>query len=374
MTLSTKELKAGMQFSKPVYVDGQNLLVPPRIPIKQKDIDRLIRWEIFYVETEGEVLSEDEIGNPEQNASMEPSDNQPGFDAYSNSIDVLNDFYQLIREEELDQIRAFRSQIEEIGRTLLDAVEKSPDFFQLLLLNRKNEHSRAISAINTAIIAVQIAKNLNLARNQLLQILIGCLLCDLGMLRISDEVLNKTGKLNPSDMILIKKHPLLSYQIITKELKLPDEIAQVALYHHEKWDGTGYPKGLKGTKIPLFARIARIADSYEAMMSKRPYRSHLIGYNAMKTILSDNGTKFDPNLLKIFLKCIGIYPIGSFVLLNDGRVGKILELNKNAPMRPILVIIFDEDGNKSEDEIVVNLSEESNLFIIKAIDPSELKD
>lgn len=117
-----------------------------------------------------------------------------------------------------------------------------------------------------------------------------------------------------------------------------------------------------------------MADAFEAMVSVKPYRNSMIGYAAMKTLLSDNSRRFDPEILKAFIKSMGIYPLGSTVLLNNAAIARVVETHPDAPLRPKLRLLVDEFGNRAEGERgeVVDLLLEKTLFIARALDPKEL--
>ena len=172
----------------------------------------------------------------------------------------------------------------------------------------------------------------------------------------------------------MQAHPIYSYRIITKEMKFAEEIGVAALQHQERWDGQGYPRQLSGKNIAPMARIIAVVDAFEAMVSKRPYRNSMIGYTAMRTILSDNGRRFDPDILKVFIRTMGIYPIGSVVLLKDGRIGRVVDVNSSAPLRPLVKIMIDQNGREfqRDEGEVVNLAEQKDLFIARAVDPKDL--
>jgi HD-GYP domain-containing protein (c-di-GMP phosphodiesterase class II) len=148
----------------------------------------------------------------------------------------------------------------------------------------------------------------------------------------------------------MRAHPLLSYRIITKELQYPDDVGLVGLQHHERWDGGGYPRKSSGVDIDILARIVSVADAFEAMVSQKPYRNSMIGYAAMKNLLSDNARRFDPEVLKAFIRSMGIYPIGSLVLLNNAAIARVLETHADAPLRPKIKIIVDEFGKHFKDD------------------------
>ena len=202
----------------------------------------------------------------------------------------------------------------------------------------------------------------------------GALLHDIGMVKVPDAILNKKSDLTPEDVKRIRTHTLYSYQIISKQLEYPEEVGMVALQHHERWDGKGYPRALSGRGIAVEARIASVTDAFEAMVREKPYRSSMIGYTAMRQLLNDNSRRFDSEILKVFIKSIGIYPVGSFVLLNNGIVGRVIKVNVGAPLRPAIKLLVDAQGQKhlGDDGEIVDLLKDQDLFIARAIDPKAL--
>ena len=117
-----------------------------------------------------------------------------------------------------------------------------------------------------------------------------------------------------------------------------------------------------------------MADAFEAMISERPYRNSMIAYNAMRQILNDNSRRFDSDILKVFIKSMGIYPIGSIVLLNNSGIGKVVETHTDAPLRPEIMLLVGADGKKVNKEIRIDLLKEKDLFIAKAIHHKEFQE
>jgi hypothetical protein len=115
-------------------------------------------------------------------------------------------------------------------------------------------------------------------------------------------------------------------------------------------------------------------DAFEAMVSKRPYRNSMIGYTAMRTILSDNARRFDPDIIKMFIRTMGIYPIGSVVLLNNACIGRVVDVNNAAPLRPRVKVMIDANGREfpKDGGEVIDLASDKKLFIARAVDPKEL--
>jgi len=175
--------------------------------------------------------------------------------------------------------------------------------------------------------------------------------------------------------LTIKSHTILSYKLITKTFKYPEEVGRIAMFHHERWDGKGYPKGLKGNEIPLASRILSIADAFEAMVRERPYRDSMIGYKAIKEILKDNSRRFDSVIIKLFIKSMGLYPVGSIVILNNGTIGRVKSIHQESPLRPVVEMIMTPEGRviKENNRKEIDLFTDKTVFIVRAINLNELK-
>lgn len=158
---------------------------------------------------------------------------------------------------------------------------------------------------------------------------------------------------------------------MTGTLRFPEEIARISLLHHERWDGKGYPRQLAQKQIPLTTRILSVADAFEAMMRDKPYRESLLGYNAVRQIINDNSRRFDADIIKVFVRSMGIYPVGSFVVLNDGSVGLVVKIHAEAPLRPVIRILVTKEGEKiaKDEKVLVNLLENQSSFIARPFNP-----
>lgn len=170
----------------------------------------------------------------------------------------------------------------------------------LKTLNEKNErekiHSERVSKISRAI-----GEMMNLDEEAVKEIATAGLMHDIGKIIISDDILNKPGKITEAEYQEIKRHTESGYQIL-RSVDAYSSLAENVLYHHERWDGRGYPRGLQGEEIPLIARIIAIADSYEAMTSNRPYREALSHEEAINELIRNSGTQFDPKIINLFIK------------------------------------------------------------------------
>lgn len=372
---NVSDLKPGMKFDAPVYIEGNNILVPPNVGIKEKDIERLKRWDIKNVETEGKIITKDQNIIPEKTEQTGVKLFLPGdekfLNVYSQSFKKLQTIYYQIKEGNTVEHDA----IDRIVSELYTNVKSNKnEMIQMILQEKSLEDDITEKSVNCMIIAVVIGMNLKIISHRLLQLATAALLHNVGMLRIPEKIIKKKDNLSVKEIQAIQTHPVISYRIISKELKYPEETARAALYYHEKWDGTGYPKKLSGKDIPLFSRIIAVADTYAAMVKERPYRTQMIGYDAIKTIIRDNFKSFDPDIIKAFLKGMGIYPIGSIVLLNNSIIGRVVETQSTAPLRPKIEVLINEKSKKQKEPQIIDLLTEDDLFIVRAVDPKKVKE
>jgi HD-GYP domain-containing protein (c-di-GMP phosphodiesterase class II) len=404
--VAVNTLKAGMSFSEPVYIEGNNLLVPAGVAIRKKDIERLNAWGIEMVQTDGMPVSPQAAKDknaqakapppaageaapaPKEAAAPEAKEEAPKKKPSLISLSEVNEnkgayrmYIDLI--ERLDQvvnsiatgISVEARSIDNITGRLLQAIREQRDsIIGYILGGEVSGHEMAKNSVNTAILSALIAAELKLPNHKIMQVVTGALLHDVGMLRLPKEIVDKKGGLSASELQRIQAHPLYTYKIVNKELLYPEDVGIVVLQHHERWDGEGYPRRISGAAIDMGARIVSVADAFEAMVSQKPYRNSMMGYQAMKNLLSDNSRRFDPTVLKAFIQTMGIYPIGSIILLNNGALARVVEIHGAAPLRPKIRILVDEFGKvfKQDEGDMVDLLTEKSLFIARAVDPKEI--
>ncbi|WP_461255343.1 HD-GYP domain-containing protein [Treponema sp. R80B11-R83G3] len=421
--VNTSDLRPGQIFSAPVYSEGEYMLVSANVPLRQRDIDVLNTWGIEYVRTDGEIketkhmlslkdesseviikvleeqikeaISEPEEILPEEIIPEEISSkkiteedekplknvnikfsitdvrqNSSQYRKYKTFIDKLNSLFTALKSGTDTEMR----QVDNICIQLLQDLRESPDSFVGFILGGEvSGNELAKSSVNTAILSALTAQELKLPNHKIHNVVAGALLHDIGMLRLSKGITEKKGGLSEAELEQIKSHPLHTSKIVTKELFGPHEVNLIALQHHERWDGQGYPGNLSGQAIDIGARIVSVADAFEAMVTKKSYRNSMIGYQAIRNLLSDNARRFDPAVIIAFTKIMGIYPIGSIVRLNDSSLARVVSIHINAPMRPKVQMLTDRKGNalNSGGMEIVDLLEERTLFIKQAIDPAD---
>jgi HD-GYP domain-containing protein (c-di-GMP phosphodiesterase class II) len=199
----------------------------------------------------------------------------------------------------------------------------------------------------------------------------GGLLHDMGKAKIPLDVLHKPGPLSAEEFDVMKKHPNYGVAMALKTGVHDPVIIEVIGGHHEKWSGRGYPKGLKGLDIPEPARIAAVADVFDALTAKRVYKNSMSSRNAITMVLKESGVHFDAKVARELLVNLGLYPPGSIVALSVGRAGFVVSGGGKDLVRPIILL-----KNEKEDDVPVfiDLKNEPNLCIAQYIGHSEKRD
>ena len=217
-----------------------------------------------------------------------------------------------------------------------------------------------------------IGKSMEYDAKGLLQLGLAAFLENVGMYTLPDAILEKTAELDESEMERIRNHPEMGYRILSG---LGDKylwLAETALQVHERSDGSGYPNGLKGGEILETASIIGLVDTYVAMSRKRPYRDKFLQTDAIKFILKDAKKQFPARVLKAFLDCISLFPLSTYVKLNNKTIGRVVGTEKNQPLRPTLEVVYDNLGKKPEKREIIRLSSNPLLYVVETLDERTL--
>lgn len=211
--------------------------------------------------------------------------------------------------------------------------------------------------------AISIGLGLGLTEEELLDLGLGTLLHDVGKLRIPESILRKPGRLTPEEFELVKLHTIYGYEVLQRVNDLPTRSSLIALEHHERVDGTGYPNRLAHDNIHLFSRIAGVADVYEALTANRVYRRGYLPHHAFELLLGAGGSQFDARVVEAFVRTIAVYPVGMSLVLSTGEKAVVVHSRRKQTQRPTVRIIEDATG-RTIIPYEVDLAKELTIHIV----------
>ncbi len=256
----------------------------------------------------------------------------------------------------------FKGQFVSIIENELTVLNSEPkELLQLCLADYENkEDALYCHVVNVSIIALELGKGLGYQKSQLLELGVASFMHDIGLIKYL-ELINKNGKLSEEEFREVKNHPANGQEILRKiGGEFMAGTIDVIRQEHERLDGSGYPNGMHEGQISELAQIVGLVDVYEAMTHLRPYRLRFSPPKTMNTILNKKNA-FSSKILKVLLERIGVFPVGTMVRLNTKEIGMVNKENQGLPLRPLVMVMFDESGNKLAQSKQIDLS--SNLLI-----------
>jgi putative nucleotidyltransferase with HDIG domain len=252
---------------------------------------------------------------------------------------------------------------EETANQLIYAISLNKSAFLNVAGVRMIDEYTFVHSVNVAAYTTIIAREYGYEGTELETVCIGAFLHDVGKMLIDPKILNKPGKLTDEEFSEVKTHSEKGYNILITN-GINEEIAQLAHGHHERCNGSGYPSGRTIEQFPLSAQMAAIADVYDALTSDRVYKKAIDANSAMSIIVSESDKYFNMELVSLFQRSIGIYPVGSLVRLNNGYLARVLEQNEGI-VRPIIQVCYDNKGTELEDNVVLNLMDNGEVYIVE---------
>ena len=266
------------------------------------------------------------------------------------------------------------------AKTLTGSVFRNVDaLLSLTTLKDYSEHTYTHS-VNVCVLTLAIAHASGVTEGEATVIGVGGLMHDIGKSKISLSILDKPGPLTDEEWGIIRSHPLYSEEILRGLGNIPEAAIAIACQHHEKVNGSGYPRGLTGDQMHPFASMSAVSDIYDALTSPRPYKPGLPPHIALRVIFDGKGTEFKDEVVETFIKSLGIYPVGSFVRLNTSEMGIVTEVNPEDSLRPKVGVVFTKFGKKRPTPFIADLYREFKdmgearaRHIVQADDPRRYK-
>ncbi|MCU7837259.1 MAG: DUF3391 domain-containing protein [gamma proteobacterium symbiont of Taylorina sp.] len=288
-----------------------------------------------------------------------------------NEINIAQNLYQSLNNiisRSFENLRANKKLdmklIQESVITTVESTLRNPIAFRLILELQKQDKKFYNRSLGTSVWCAQIGRQLGLEKTEIYQLAMGGMLLDIGKINLSQALLNKTEPLNKQEVNLVHSHVDEGVRILVKQDDVPHSVMRMVATHHERFDGSGYPEGLKDKDTPLFGKIAGLADCYDAMISNRPFVSNVHSpHEAISDLYSLKGKLFNDDLIEQFIQTIGVYPTGSLVELQTGEVGLVFSFNRSKRLRPTVLIVLDKEKNALSNYYQVDLSIKTQLSI-----------
>lgn len=299
-------------------------------------------------------------------------------DVYFKSIGLVKEVIDSINQQKALNIRKAKR----LMQNAVNAIMRD-DSTLLGLANIKNYDEYTFNhSVNVAIYAIALGQRIGIPKKHLSHLGMAGLFHDLGKTRIPKEILNKTGKLSPEEWSTMRSHPLVGTELIMRMKEwgeLSTRMIEGAFEHHLRYDLTGYPKLTRKRRITLFGRIITIADFYDALVRPRVYnRFPYVSEKILGIMLERSGKDFDPAVVKVFINMIGIFPLGTLILLNTNEMGLVTQIQEDSELidRPKVCLLYYSDGEYRKGKVVdlKEMDEATRDFkrtIVKTLDPNE---
>lgn len=353
--LPTRSCVEGMRLAKAILNEEGIVLLGAQVELSDKLISRLEQLGVDYLYIE---------------------------DADSEDVEVNDPIRDETRIQALSEVKtAFRGMLEtSSGKLASKHPIMSKSFTRVLemIINDLQEHQGALMmltnlnvmnnylyqhSLNVTLYTVMLGIVHGYSKNDLYTLALGSMLHDIGTTKIRQELMTKTGKLTPEEFKEMQTHTLHGFQILKNEANVPLLSAHCAFQHHERLDGSGYPRGIKGKEIHEYAQWIAIADSYDAMTTHRPHRYAMLPHQAMEVLYGCAGTLYDRERVAIFRDNVAIYPLGLTVRLNTGEKGIVVRINPLYPQRPVVRVIQLPDGTRPAELYEIDLAQKLTLLI-----------
>jgi HD-GYP domain-containing protein (c-di-GMP phosphodiesterase class II) len=266
---------------------------------------------------------------------------------------------------------------EEVVDGLVDSVRRNDAASICLTRFKASDEYTYVHSVNVGLLAVVFGVSLGLEHTEVVRLGLAGMYHDVGKLRIPKEVLNKPGKLTPGEYRLVQTHALEGYRIMSTQQDVHPDLLSAVAEHHERFDGSGYPRSLQGQGLNRFARLLSVVDVYDALTSDKPYAKAKTPSEAFRVMYSARGKSFEPQYVERFIKALGIYPPGSFVRLNTGDYGVVCGSNNDQPLRPQVKVVYDRKLRQRRSEVLdlsdLAVSASEKVEITEALDPGDYR-
>ena len=346
--IPVNQLQPGMYVIAITSQTGAMEIAQMGLVTNRKQIESLVRRGVITVRLD---LSRSKLAGIEQIIAPEPispSSPRPSGSASGEGRELkIRRLYQEARELQGKFIRQLKAgepiditPLATVAEEMVDTMFSHGDAMLCLARIRAKDAYLMEHSMNVAILLANFGRYLGLERDVLKELTLGGLLHDVGKIMTPDEVLNKPGKLTDEEFGVMRQHVVHSAEILLATAGITPTMLEVAANHHERLDGSGYPRHLKGEQLSLYTRMSGIVDVYDAVTADRVYKQGMQPTQAFRILLKGADHHFDRALVTRFIKCMGVYPVGTLVQLSNQRLAIVMQRNAKEPLKPVVKVIY----------------------------------
>lgn len=413
------QIRPNTVFTADVYLDPQFLISPSGCPMTLGILNALKEWNFETLSSEGkenkadtakeqgvktekpdlnnqkakEILSkteevkdiveeakevkEEKEANPEIHKALEEARKETKSDKSRMEIvqEIYDKYLKYIESIFTTYVTQKKINAEELNETVKELCVFITENRRYVLriipsLQLRNKNFLVSHTMRSTVLAVTIGLQLRMPQPKLIELGVASVLHEIGMLRLSPNLYMKDSSLTPAERNQILTHPIISYNIL-KDMNFPLNILLGILDHHEREDGSGYPRRIRGNNISLYAKIIAVACSFEAITAPRHFKEARTTYDAMIEMLKTPHHQYDDTVLKALLYSLSIYPIGAFVYLSNGKIAQVIDVAPDNPKNPIVQIIGSKDANGNP---VTAQTNDTDTKIVRVMNKKEADD
>jgi HD-GYP domain-containing protein (c-di-GMP phosphodiesterase class II) len=335
-----------MVLAQPVYGMNGQVILNSGVELTEFHISKIAELDVKYIYVHGDALLIDENDAAAQNAKNE----------FVTAAHLALDEIKVGKYVQIDSVK---------GKvmTLLDECCMHKELQPLFTAMQNCNDYMFKHAVCGYFFAMMIGISREIAGMRLRDLGLGALLRDVGMITISPNILNKPGTLTPEEMAIVKQHTEKGHELLHRNPEISLSVANCALQHHERFDGSGYPRGAKEDAIHEFAQITALADVYSSMTLNTPYRKALSVYDTLAIIEKAGTSYFNPELIRTLVSNVAIYPLGAVVRLNNQAVGIVNDYADELRTKPIITITKNEAGARVNQTLTIDMETNPKIYI-----------
>lgn len=349
--VATNSLVPGAVLAKTIYNENGRALLQQGVAFTPRMIDRLRSFDITYVYIEDGRTSDIIVDSPLAEKTR--------MKAIHSIKQSFSNIHHSVVSEHRYVLEETGNELQEVVRSLIKELRNNGEVISLLSDVFTHDDYIFTHSLNVTMYALALGKELHLTPPKMEALGLGAILHDVGKMNVPREILFKPGKLTVDEFRRIQTHTDDGFKILRQSPNIPLLAAHCAYQHHERLDGSGYPRGIRSDDIHLFGKILGIVDVFDAVTSNRVYREAMLPHEGLEILYSGSGSLFDQHMVEAFRRCIAVYPNGVSVQLDDGREAIVVKQNPYLCDRPVIREI-KRDGTRGRD---IDLSKELNIMI-----------